>query len=160
MALSLAVLLVPIFLLLAFYRLVLGGETPITVDPGPAISQASSSAAFPVAVPTGLGDDWHVTAATFRRDGEGATLRLGYVDPDTDPALLVQSSVPPTELIRAELGADAGPRGTVRLGERTWQRYDARRGETALLLIEKGRTTIVVGTADPKRVQALAASLP
>lgn len=159
MALSLVVLLVPIALLLGFYRLVLDGDQPITVDPSPAIAQARSSGLFPVAEPTGLGDDWHVSTATFRRVDGGATLRLGYVGPDEAPVQLVQSSVPLAKLITAELGSGAGPQGTVRAGERTWQRYDARPGEAALVLLDKGRTIVIVGASPESTLQRLAASL-
>jgi hypothetical protein len=160
MALSLAVLLVPIALLLAFYRGVLGGDAPIEVDPQPAIASAQSAHAFPVAVPIGLSADWHVTAATFRHADGGATLRLGYVDPDEDPVQLVQSSVPVTALLKAELGDTAAPGGAFRTGAHTWQRYDARPGEAALVLVDKGRTIIVVGATDPTNLEDLATALP
>jgi hypothetical protein len=160
MALSLVVLLVPIALLLGFYRVVLGGDDPITVDPRPAIEQAQAAKAFPVSAPNGLRDDWHVTNATFRRTADGATLRLGYVDPDGGPVQLVQSSVPLESLVKSELGDKVEGIGPVRAGTRTWQRYDARPGENALVLLEKGRTIIVVGATEPENLQELAAALP
>src|SRR5262245_44569191 len=101
MVLSLAVLLVPIALLLIFYRVVLSGDAPVTVDPTATIQEAQQAAAFTVAVPAGLGDDWHTSTATFQRQTTGATLRLGYVDPDKDPVQLVESSVPPATLLPA-----------------------------------------------------------
>jgi hypothetical protein len=159
MALSLVVLLVPIALLLGFYRLVLNGDQPVAVDPAPAIAEARTVAAFPVLVPVGLAADWRVSTATFRRTADGATLRIGYVDPKDDPVQLLQSSVPFDTLIPAELGSAAAPGGVVRTGERTWQRYDARPGEAALVLSEKGRTVIVVGATEPGQLQTLAAAL-
>jgi hypothetical protein len=160
MALSLVVLLVPIALLLGFYRLVLDGDEPITVDPRPAVAEARAAALFPVAEPTGLGAQWRVSTATFRRLDDGATLRIGYVGPDNEPVQLVQSSVPLQKLVTAELGGEAGPAGTVRVGARTWQRYTARPGETALVLLEKGRTIIAVGATEQRRLETLAAALP
>src|SRR5215212_11607591 len=56
MALSLAVLLVPIALLLVFYRVVLSGDAPVNVDPAPAFQEARAAAAFTVLEPQGLGD--------------------------------------------------------------------------------------------------------
>ncbi|MFI7541046.1 DUF4245 domain-containing protein [Actinoplanes sp. NPDC049599] len=159
MAMSLAVLLVPIALLLIFYRVVLDGDKPISVDAGPTIQQARSAAAFPVVLPQGLGDDWHTVSATFKRDADGATLRIGYVDPDSDPIQLVQSSTPTAKLLPVELGDDPKAVSTYRDGARTWQRYDAREGENALLLLEKGRTIIVVGMAGSERLESFAASL-
>jgi hypothetical protein len=159
MALSLGILLVPIVLLLLFYRVVLDGDKPISIDPEPAIQQARSVAAFPVAVPQGLGDDWHTVSATFKREADGATLRLGYVDPDSEPIQLVQSSTPTTKLIPAELGPAPKQVSTFSDGTRIWQRYDARKGENALVLLEQGRTVIVLGTADSGNLETFASSL-
>src|SRR3954471_4983105 len=72
MTLSLVVLLVPIALLLIFYRVVLSGDAPVTVDPAPTIQEAQQAALFTVAVPRGLGDDWHTASATFQRESGGA----------------------------------------------------------------------------------------
>jgi hypothetical protein len=159
MAMSLAILLIPIVLLLAFYRVVLGGDEPIEVDPAPAIAQARSAAVFPVAEPAGLGDGWRVSTATFRRQPEGATLRIGYVDPDDDPVQLMQSSVPPDTLLPAELSKDAEVRGMFRAPNGVWRRYDARPGESALVLAEPGRTVVVVGRTDAENLETLAAAL-
>jgi hypothetical protein len=159
MAMSLAVLLVPIVLLLVFYRVVLDGDKPVSIDAAPTIQQARSAAAFPVVLPQGLGDDWHTVSATFKRDTDGATLRLGYVDPESDPIQLVQSSVPTATLLPVELGKTPKAVSTFSDGGRTWQRYTAREGENALLLLEKGRTIIVVGMTESKNLESLAASL-
>jgi hypothetical protein len=159
MALSLLVLLVPIALLLTFYRVVLSGDEPVTVDAGPAIQQAQAAAAFPVAVPTGLSDDWHVTSASFQRATEGATLRLGYVAPDDDAALVIESSIPPDQLLPAELTKQAKPRGTFRDGEVAWRGYLTRPGETALVLTEPGRTIVVLGSTDEKHLRTLATAV-
>ena len=161
MAMSIAILLVPIALLLIFYRVVLDGDKPISVDPEPALQEARVAAAFPVSAPQGLGDDWHVQTAKFKRDAAGATLRLGYVDPGDDPVQLIQSSVPTATLIPAELGRKPEAVGSVfRAGARDWQRYEGRPGENALVLLEKGRTIIVVGPAESKHLETLATALP
>ena len=159
MAMSLGILLVPIALLLLFYRLVLDGDKPVSVDAEPTIQQARAAAVFEVAAPQGLGDDWHPVSATFKREADGATLRLGYVDPEKEPVQLIESSRPTAILLPAELGPEPEAVGTFRNGARTWQRYDARPGENALLLLEKGRTIIVVGTTDSKSLEKMAAAL-
>ncbi|MBB4759882.1 DUF4245 domain-containing protein [Amorphoplanes digitatis] len=159
MAMSLGILLVPIALLLLFYRLVLDGDRPVSVDAEPTVRQARAAAAFEVVVPQGLGDDWHTVSATFERGKDGATLRIGYVDPDSDPIQLIESSAPTEKLIPVELGDDPEAIGTFRDGGRTWQHYDARPGENALLLLEKGRTIIVVGTTETESLERFAASL-
>jgi hypothetical protein len=159
MAMSLAILLIPIALLLTFYRVVLDGDEPIRVDPASAVQEARSAAVFPVVMPTGLGDDWRVTTATFRRADDGATLRLGYVDPDDDPVLLVESSVPAETLLPAELTKDAEVRGMFRAPNGVWRRYDARPGEAALVLAGGDRTIVVVGRSEWANLEALASSL-
>ena len=160
MVLSMAVLLVPIALLLIFYRVVLNGDAPTTVDPSAAIEEARSANAFPVVVPDGLGDDWHVASATFQRQTTGATLRIGYVDPDKNGLQLIESSVPAATLLPAELTAGAKPVGTFRADTRAWRRYDARPGEQALVFSEPNRTLIVIGDARSDHLKALAAALP
>jgi hypothetical protein len=159
MALSLAVLLVPIALLLIFYKFVLGGDAPITVDPGPAVQEAQSAAQFPVAVPRDLGKDWHVSSATFRREAGGATLRLGYVDPADNPIQLIESSVAPETLLPAELSSTAKPIGTFRTAQGVWRSYQGRPGEQALVRSEPNRTIIVVGRTAEVNLEALASSL-
>jgi hypothetical protein len=159
MVLSLAVLLVPIALLLVFYRVVLSGDAPVTVDPGPVIEEARSAALFPVAAPGDLGGDWHVSLATFQRRADGATLRIGYVDPDDNGLQLIESSVPPATLLPAELSTTAKPLDTFRADARVWRLYDARPGEQALVLAEQNRTIIVVGRTQAKNLETLASSL-
>jgi Protein of unknown function (DUF4245) len=159
MAMSLLILLIPIALLLTFYRVVLGGDEPVRVDPTSAIQQARSAAVFPVAEPAGLGDDWIVTAATFRRAEDGATLRLGYLDPDDDSVLLVQSSVSADTLVPTELGKEGRRTGTFRDDAQSWLRYEGRPGEVSLVLVQQGRTIIVVGKTAAKNVEELAGAL-
>jgi uncharacterized protein DUF4245 len=159
MALSLAVLLIPIALLLVFYRVVLGGDSPVSVDPGPVLQEAQQAALFPVAVPGDLGKDWQVSNATFRRETAGATLRLGYAGPGEDPIQLVESNVAPETLLPAELGTAAKPTDKFRAVGRLWQRYTARPGEQALVLAEPNRTIIVVGQSDAKNLETLASAL-
>jgi Protein of unknown function (DUF4245) len=159
MAISLLVLLIPIALLLTFYRVVLSGDAPVTIDAAPTIQQAEAAKAFPVAVPQGLANDWHTTSATFTRSTDGVTLRLGYVAPDDDAALVIESNVPADKLLRAELGKEAQPRGTFRDGEVAWRSYVSRPGETALVLLEQNRTIIVLGNTKEKNLQMLAAAI-
>jgi hypothetical protein len=159
MALSLAVLLIPIALLLIFYRVVLGGDSPINVDTGPVLQEARAAAVFPVAEPTGLDEHWHVASATFRRQADGATLRLGYVDPSSDPIQLVESNVAPEKLLPAELGDAAKPTNIFRTAAGVWRHYTARPGEQAMVLTEPNRTIVLVGTAEAKNFEILATAL-
>ncbi|MDG4802903.1 DUF4245 family protein [Micromonospora sp. WMMD980] len=159
MVLSLLILLVPIALLIAFYRGFLGGDSPVTVDPAPALEQARSANAFPVATPTGLGDDWRTVNARFRTEADGATLRIGYVTPEGRGAQLVESNVAAEKLLPAEL-SDGQPQGPADLPDGlSWQRYTARGNEQALVLLEPNRTVIVVGDARESELRRLATSL-
>jgi hypothetical protein len=159
MVLSLAVLIVPIALLLIFYRVVLSGDAPVTVDPAPTIQEAQHANLFPIAVPQGLGDDWHTSAATWNRQPAGATLRIGYVDPDQAPVQLVESNVAAATLLPAELTGDAKPLTDFRAPNGVWRLYAARPGEQALVLADAKRTVIVVGKTDEKNLEELAAAL-
>ncbi|GIF10851.1 DUF4245 domain-containing protein [Actinoplanes teichomyceticus] len=157
MALSLLVLIVPIALLLTFYRVVLDGDKPMTVDP--AASFESAAREFTVLRPSGLGDDWRVTAATVQRGNGGITLRIGYVDPDDAPLQLVESTTPAATLVPAEVGKEGRRTGAYRTEQRTWMVYDARPGETALVLTEGDRTVLIVGKAEQRSLETFAASL-
>ncbi|MFC0508038.1 DUF4245 domain-containing protein [Micromonospora costi] len=159
MAISLLVLLVPIALLLAFYRGFLGGDQANAVDPAPAIEQAQAANAFPVSQPAGLGDDWRTVSARYQTVDGGANLRLGYLTPEGRGAQLVQSNLPAERLLPSELTDQAQPQGQTDLAGRNWQRYTARANEQALVLLEPGRTVIVVGDARESELRQLAGSL-
>jgi len=155
---SLAVLLVPIALVLLFYRLVLSGDAPITVDPASTIQEAQAANIFPVAVPE-LGDDWHASSATWQKTAAGGTLRIGYVDPDKDPIQLVESNVDSQTLARSELTTSAAQIGKFQAGARNWILYTGRPGEQALVLFDTNRTIIIVGKTKAENLETLAKSL-
>lgn len=159
MAISLLVLLVPIALLLAFYRGFLGGDQATVVDPAPALDSAQAAAAFPVSQPQGLDAGWRTVRADFRTVEGGSTLRLGYLTPEGRGAQIVQSSVPPEQLLPTELTDQGRPQGRTDLAGRTWQRYTARGNEQAFVLLEPDRTVIVVGDARDTELRELAGAL-
>ncbi|MGK5738363.1 DUF4245 domain-containing protein [Micromonospora sp. URMC 103] len=159
MAISLLVLLIPIALLLAFYRGFLGGDQATPVDPAPAIEQARSANAFPVSEPAGLGDGWRTVTARYQTVDDGSSLRLGYLTPEGQGAQLVQSNVPAERLLPSELTEKAQPQGQTDLAGRNWQRYTARANEQAFVLLEPNRTVIVVGDARESELRQLAGSL-
>ncbi|MEU7929077.1 DUF4245 family protein [Micromonospora sp. NPDC049801] len=159
MAISLLVLLVPIALLLAFYRGFLGGDEATTVDPAPAIEQARSANAVPVSEPHGLGSGWRTVSARYQSVEGGATLRIGYLTPEGRGVQLVQSSVPAERLLPAELTDQGQPQGPTELSGRTWQRYTARGNQQALALLEPTRTVLVIGDARDNELRELAGAL-
>jgi hypothetical protein len=159
MAISLLVLLVPIALVIGLYRVFLGADEPVVVDPAPAIAQARSAGAFPVSEPVGLPAGWRTVTAGFQRADGGVTLRLGYVSPDGGGVQLVQSNLPADQLLPTELTNRGQPQGATEVAGRSWQRYTARAGELALVLLEPGRTVIVVGSAREQELHDLAGAL-
>jgi hypothetical protein len=158
LVISLLVLLVPLLVLVGGYQLLAGRDRAVPVDQSAQI-MAARNAGLEVTEPAGLGPAWVPVSATFRSDGAGATLRLGYVTPAGDPVQLVQSTVPAARLLAAELAEPAAPAGTVQVAGTTWHRYAGRPGETALVHQEPGRTMIVVGPAAGSELGELAASL-
>jgi hypothetical protein len=159
MAFSLLVLLIPIALLIGFYRLVLGGDQPVVVDPAPAIAEARAAHAFPVSVPVGLGTGWRPVRAGAQRADGGVTLRLGYLSPAGAGVQLVQSDVPVERLLPAELTTGVQPQGATDMAGHRWQRYSTRPNERALVLLEPRRTVIVVGSAQEEELRELASAL-
>ncbi|GAA1588340.1 DUF4245 domain-containing protein [Actinoplanes couchii] len=161
MIISLLVLLVPIALMMGFYRVVLDGDRPVSIDPASSIDLASR--AFPVAVPAGLTEDqdWHITSANFRREDNGATLRIGYIPPSDKAILMIQSNVDASVLVPAEVGAQGQRTGTFRTGQRTWLQYSGRTNETALIATEETRTIVILGdSADTANLEKLATAIP
>ncbi|MEV0727587.1 DUF4245 domain-containing protein [Polymorphospora sp. NPDC050346] len=159
MAISLLVLLVPIALIFGVYRVFFGADQPVVIDPAPAVAQARASGAFEVIDPTGVDDDWRPVTANFNGADGTATLRVGFVSPEGEGVQLVQSDVPAETLLPQELTADGQPQGVIEIGGRTWQRYTARPGERALVLLEPERTVMVVGSATEAELRDLADGL-
>jgi hypothetical protein len=159
MVLSMIVLLVPVLIVVLIYRVVQGGDQPVEVDTEPAIAQARSAGAFPVSEPTGLDDDWRPISAAFQTADGGKVLRIGYVTPSGAGVLLVQSDVPAERLLPAELTGSGQPRGATDVAGQSWQRYTARPGEQALVLLQPERTVIVVGSAEEDELRELAAAV-
>jgi hypothetical protein len=157
MALSLLVLLVPIFVLVGVYRF-LGGESPTVVDPSSAYADARAAGAFPVVEPA-LPEGWQPVSSAFRRGDAGAVLRVGFRSPSGGAAQLVESNVMAGALVSAELGAGAHDEGTTNLDGQEWHRYVAAEGDHAFVLSQPDRTMIVVGRATDTELSQLATSL-
>jgi hypothetical protein len=157
MALSLLVLLVPIFVLVCVYRF-LGGESPTVADPSTAYADARAAGAFPVAEPT-VPAGWQPVSSAFRRGDAGAVLRVGFRSPGGGTAQLVESNVMAGALVSAELGAGARDEGAANLDGQEWHRYTAASGDRAFVLSQPDRTLIVVGRAPETELAQLAAVL-
>lgn len=159
--LSLLVLLVPVVLLIGGYQVVAGRTAPVAIDPAAELA-AAEQAGLEVARPAGLPDGWVPIAADFRQAGDaaaGGTLRVGYVTPEGGSVQLLQSSVPPEQLLPDELPAGLQPAGAWELAGQQWQQY-AGGGERALARLEPERTVLVLGAASEQELRELAGSLP
>ena len=155
MALSMLVLLVPVFLLVGFYRY-LGHEDPPPVGTTEVYDAVQRADQFLLAKPEGLPSGWRIASATFT-DG---ILRVGVTAPDDGAMQLVESAKPSTALISDIIGTSAKPGTTVTVNGTPWQRYaEGRPGERALVLTTEDRTIIVVGRATDPQLQRLAESL-
>jgi hypothetical protein len=159
MVLSLLAIMVPVALMVGFYRYALDGEEPKVIDTAPSIASARASGAFPVLEPAGLHEDWRPTTAQFRTVENGKTLRIGYVSPAGASVLLVESTVPADTLLPAELTTNARPGTTVTIDGRQWQSYSARANETALVQLSPERTVVIIGTGEQDALRELADSL-
>ena len=156
MLLSMAVLLIPIFLLVGAYRYFYSGDAPVAVDASQTWATARHSAPYPVLAPDGLAKGWTVISATYA----GGTLRVGYVSPGGGGLQLVESDRTGDVLLPAELGTDARPGNLVTIDGRAWRAYPVvHGGGRALVLVDQGRTVVVVGTATDSDLRALAGSL-
>lgn len=149
MALSLAVLLVPIVLIIAVGRFFYGDTTTATVSPQLALQGAARASMRPIPAPT-VPDGWKIVSAQFK-DG---VLRIGYLDRSDKGLQLVQGTAP--DLVNQELGDDARPAGEVTAGGKTWSKWDARDGISALTRKEGATTVIVQGGAPSAELATLA----
>jgi hypothetical protein len=136
MALSMAVLLIPVFLFLIGYRVFFAGDAPIPVDAGQTYATAQHDAHFPVLVPQNLPSGWTPIAAKFDPPVGAAVLRVSYVTPAKSGLQLIES---------------AG---------RQWREYPvAKGGGRALVLAADGYTTVITGTATDNDMRTIAAAL-
>ncbi|GLZ76356.1 hypothetical protein Afil01_11630 [Actinorhabdospora filicis] len=156
MALSLAVILVPIALILGGWRLLSSGTDP-GIDPSARYQEAADSG-LSVLRPSAL-DGWRATTAAVARTGDGVTLRVGYVGPNDSGVQLIESSVEAEKLLGNELGEQPRLEGNVESRGRMWQSYVTRDGNAAMVWTQDGRTIIVIGDAKQADLMGIADGL-
>ncbi|MGW3666633.1 DUF4245 domain-containing protein [Streptomyces sp. NPDC005141] len=121
---------------------------------------ARRAASYPVAAPEGLPTAWKPTSVRY--DGsEFDVWHLGYQAPDGQYVAVEQSTQRPAVFIDTASQGARPTKGTQRIGDQTWQRYEGDHYD-ALVLQGKGSTTVVTGTGSfgtlVKMAQALKTS--
>ncbi|WP_327006288.1 DUF4245 domain-containing protein [Dactylosporangium sp. NBC_01737] len=155
MALSMLVLLVPVFLLVGFYRF-LGHEDPPAVDTTEVYGSVQRAGQFTPLKPTDLPQGWRIASATFT----GGVLRIGVTAPSDGAMQVVESAQPSATLIPSIVGTGGAAGAPVSINGTEWQRHDdGRPGERALIQSATGRTVIIFGRATDSQLQRLASSL-
>ncbi|MFJ8024947.1 DUF4245 domain-containing protein [Streptomyces sp. NPDC096311] len=118
---------------------------------------ARRAASYPVAAPVGLPTAWKATSVRY--DGtEFDAWHLGFHDPDGQYVAIEQSTQPAAVFIDSASQGAKETKGTQRIGDATWQRYEGDKYD-ALVLKAKGATTVVTGTASFGQLTKMAEAL-
>jgi uncharacterized protein DUF4245 len=158
MVISIGVLLLVIFSLFGLYRWLGGGEAN-RADTAAAFAEARTTGKIAVAEPSGLDAKWVPVSADFQPQDPGGVVRVGWQTPDDGAIQLIEGNVSPDGMLARELGDNARVTGMVDIDGRSWQLYEARKGERAYVLLEPGRTIIVVGKAKEAEFRTFVSSL-
>ncbi|MEC3996719.1 DUF4245 domain-containing protein [Actinacidiphila sp. DG2A-62] len=129
---------------------------PFSVELG----QARRDAPYPVAGPEGLGADWRSTSVTYSdSDPQNVTWHIGFVDPSQQYVAVEQSNAATAPFVSSvTMGGHRDGARTVPVAGVAWQRWTGGR-YSALVRVETGRTTVVMGTASQARLVQMAAAL-
>ncbi|WP_405618677.1 DUF4245 domain-containing protein [Streptomyces sp. NBC_00076] len=118
---------------------------------------ARRASSYPVAAPEGLSGSWKATSVRFRGDQFDAW-HLGFHAPDGEYVQIEQSAQKPSTFIDAASQGGAATKTTQEIDGRTWTRYTGGRYD-ALVLAEKGSTTVVAGTGSFAQLTEMAGAL-
>ena len=152
MALSMLVLIVPVFLVVGLFRF-LGHETPPSIDASEAYGAAQRAGQFQP-LRAELPEHWRIASATFT-DG---VLRLGVTGPDDVAVQIAQTAR--TDQMSALVGTQPKDDGEVTVAGQTWHRFSrGRPGERALVQTTAPRTVVIVGQGTEKQLEELAGTL-
>jgi len=165
---TLAVILIPVVLVIAFFSRDLRDYPAQVVDWQPVLAQARKEAPYPVLAPAGLPETWRPTQVTWVAKGEPylndeASVRnlwqLGYLDPNDTFISVNQGDDQPRQLV-AGLTRDGSADGASQLGDQTWVRYISPDERTRALVLSAPKvTTVVVGDTSYEALEAFAGTL-
>ncbi|MFI8810709.1 MULTISPECIES: DUF4245 domain-containing protein [unclassified Streptomyces] len=121
------------------------------------LATARRAAPYPVAAPDGLAKNWKSTSVSYERKA-GDSWHLGFLDPDGRYVAVEQSTTPAKKYV-PEVSRDARNTGrTEDVAGRAWEHWEGPKYD-ALVLQEKGSTTVVTGSAPKGRLVEMAAAL-
>jgi hypothetical protein len=123
------------------------------------LDTARRAAPYPVAAPVGLPKGWRATSVRYdANSGNGAVWHLGFLNPADEYVAVEQSDGRPSAFIRSASQGAERTGGTQRVGDVRWERYQGATYD-ALVLEERGVTTVVTGTASFGQLGVMAAAL-
>jgi len=152
MLISLAVLLVPILVISAWFTRVPTSDPVQTVDWRAALAQARAAAPYPVLGPVNLPDTWRATKAQWSTTGQpavdlepapGNTWQLGMLSPDNVYLSLTQRVAEGPALV-AQVSRSGVEDGTSQVAGQSWTRWVSPDDRTRTLSRVDGTVTIVV----------------
>lgn len=165
LAISLAVLIIPILVIVWVFTRTPDAPTVSVIDWQPVAAQAKGEAAFPIVGPRAVPESWRATRARWTPVGQtgidgqpvaGDTWQLGFLD-DTETYLALDQSNAPAKPFIARVTRQGGTDGTSRIGDETWVRYVSDDERTrSLVLVGKGSTLIVSGDLSYERLDSFA----
>jgi hypothetical protein len=118
---------------------------------------ARRAASYPVAAPEGLSSGWKATSVRFQGDQSDAW-HLGFLAPDGGYVQIEQSAQNASAFIDEASQGGQATKTTQKIDGRTWTRYTGGRYD-ALVLTEKGSTTVVAGTGSFAQLTQMAEAL-
>ena len=118
---------------------------------------ARRAAPYPVAAPEGLSKTWKATSVSY----DGAAFdawHLGFSAPGGQYVQIEQSTQKPADFIDTASQGGAATKTTQDIDGHTWTRYTGGRYD-ALVLADKGSTTVVAGTGSFDQLTEMAKAL-
>ncbi|MFI6400924.1 DUF4245 domain-containing protein [Streptomyces sp. NPDC050548] len=118
---------------------------------------ARRAAPYPVAAPEGLPKTWKATSVRY----DGAAFdawHLGFSAPDGQYVQIEQSTQKPADFIDTASQGATATKTTQTIGGHTWTRWTGGRYD-ALVLADKGSTTVVAGTGSFAQLTEMAQAL-
>ncbi|MDH6699114.1 DUF4245 domain-containing protein [Streptomyces griseoviridis] len=135
-----------------------GGEPDVKrVDYRVELLTARRAAAYPVAAPQGLSEEWKPTSVRFS-GADSDAWHLGFRTPDGQYVQIEQSTQKPSKFIDTASQGSKETKVTQEIDGATWTRYTGGRYD-ALVRSDEGATTVVAGTGSFEQLTEMAKAL-